>query len=107
MVQEIRSLQLKTSHFFHVGGGGGGGGACTRYFTVYILVIRLLKVLPKSEPLICNVWNYLISYGMARLCFVISQPPQFLLRLRFDRCTKKVVTLTLNISGYNYGYGDA
>ena len=41
----------------------------------------------------------LISYGMARLCLVIPQPSQFLLRLCIDHCTKKVVTLRLNISG--------
>ena len=45
-----------------------------------------------------------ISYGMARLCFIVPQPSQFLLRLhvRIDRCTKKVVTLELNISGIKY-----
>ena len=36
---------------------------------------------------------------MARLCFIVPQPSQFLLRLRIDRCTKKVVTLALHISG--------
>ena len=41
----------------------------------------------------------LISYGMARLCFIVPQPSPFLLRLRIDRCTKKVVTLALHISG--------
>ena len=46
----------------------------------------------------------LISYGMARLCFIVPQPSQFLLRLRIDRCTctKKVVTLALHISGAKY-----
>ena len=36
----------------------------------------------------------LISYGIARLCFIVPQPSQFLLRLRIDRCTKKVVTFS-------------
>ena len=40
----------------------------------------------------------LASYGMARLCFIVPQPSQLLLRLRIDRCTKKVVT----ISGTKY-----
>ena len=44
----------------------------------------------------------LISYGMARLCFIVPQPSQFLLRLRIDRCTIKVVTLALHISGAKY-----
>ena len=43
----------------------------------------------------------LISYGMARLCFIVPQPSQFLLRLRIDRCTKNV-TLALHISGAKY-----
>ena len=41
----------------------------------------------------------LISNGMARLCFIVPQPSQFILRLRIDRCTKKVGTLALHISG--------
>ena len=45
----------------------------------------------------------LISYGIARLCFIVPQPSQFLLRLRIDRCTKKVVTLALHISGAKNG----
>ena len=45
----------------------------------------------------------LISYGIARLCFIVPQPSQFLLRLRIDRCTKKVVILALHISGAKNG----
>ena len=44
----------------------------------------------------------LISYGMARLCFIVLQPSQFLLRFRIDCCTKKAVTLALHISGAKY-----
>ena len=45
----------------------------------------------------------LIFYGIARLCIIVPQPSQFLLRLRIDRCTKKVVTLALHISGAKNG----
>ena len=44
----------------------------------------------------------LISYGKARLCFIVPQPSQFLLRLRIDRCTKKVVISALHIFGAKY-----
>ena len=45
----------------------------------------------------------LISYGIARLCFIVPQPSQFLLRLHWPLCTKKVVTLALHISGAKNG----
>ena len=44
-----------------------------------------------------------LIYGIARLCIIVPQPSQFLLRLRIDRCTKKVVTLALHISGAKNG----
>ena len=44
-----------------------------------------------------------LSSGMARLCFIALQPSQFLLRLRIDRCSKKVVTLALYISDVKHG----
>lgn len=44
----------------------------------------------------------MLEIKISRLRLVITQPSQFLLRLRINRCAKKVVTLRICISGIEY-----
>ena len=44
----------------------------------------------------------MLEINISVLRLVITQPSQFLLRLRINRCTKKVVTLRICISGIEY-----
>ena len=70
------TIVKKTSLFFsgsHVGGGGGGG-----LYAVYILVIRLLKVLLylNQNHLYAMFGINILRNGKVMLCY-FSQPSQF------------------------------